>query len=338
MRSLLPWWRHAGLAGLVVGLLAAPGLEPPAGWLPVGLVVGGALGFLRLQLGPRPGAPGQLAWVAAVAAAATFAGLGIGDARLDAIDAAAADGGPGSAAAVRGFVVAAPKRSAGELRTMVETPAGRLLVVTNGDQLELSTGTYLRARGVLAAPETWREGELRRLGARLELHAEHVTVLGRRRSGLTGAVDRARTRAERGLSAGLDDRESALARGFVLGQDDRVDARTREQFKRSGLAHLLSCYEVDITCSARARARKGLEGSLTWERHVPVCGRGLVPATGVYRCTSSTAEVTHAVRLCIGFAPRRSYKKGGERTHDLWYGWCERRTRRGGRSGIGPAL
>ena len=34
--------------------------------------------------------------------------------------------------------------------------------------------------------------------------------------------------------------EAALARGFVLGQDDRVGPGTRSDFKRSGLAHILS--------------------------------------------------------------------------------------------------
>jgi predicted membrane metal-binding protein len=32
---------------------------------------------------------------------------------------------------------------------------------------------------------------------------------------------------------------AALTRGFVLGQDDRIDAETVEDFRRSGLSHLL---------------------------------------------------------------------------------------------------
>jgi competence protein ComEC len=38
----------------------------------------------------------------------------------------------------------------------------------------------------------------------------------------------------------MPEREAALARGFVLGEDDRIDARTREDFRRSNLAHLLA--------------------------------------------------------------------------------------------------
>ena len=34
--------------------------------------------------------------------------------------------------------------------------------------------------------------------------------------------------------------EAALARGFVLGQDDRIEPPVRDDFKRSGLAHLLA--------------------------------------------------------------------------------------------------
>jgi competence protein ComEC len=236
----LPWWRHAGLAGLLAGLLAAPALDAPAGWLPACLVLGAALAFLRLQRGPEVGTPASLAWIAAVTAAAALTGLGVGAARLGAIDAGAASGEPGSTVVVEGFVLAPPKRSAGELRALVRAPEGRLLLVTDGAHPELSTGTEIRARGVLAEPGEWRAGELRRLGAELELRAERLTVLDGRRSGLTGAVDRARARAERGLSAGLNAQQSALARGFVLGQDDRVDPRVREQFKRSGLAHLLA--------------------------------------------------------------------------------------------------
>ncbi|HYU61835.1 MAG TPA: ComEC/Rec2 family competence protein, partial [Solirubrobacterales bacterium] len=47
-------------------------------------------------------------------------------------------------------------------------------------------------------------------------------------------------RAEAALERGMPEQEAALARGFVLGQDDRIDAETVNDFKRSGLAHLLA--------------------------------------------------------------------------------------------------
>jgi competence protein ComEC len=49
-----------------------------------------------------------------------------------------------------------------------------------------------------------------------------------------------RDRASAALGRGVPAREASLARGFVLGQDDRIDPRTVEDFRRSGLAHLLA--------------------------------------------------------------------------------------------------
>ena len=49
-----------------------------------------------------------------------------------------------------------------------------------------------------------------------------------------------RERAEEGLGRGMPAREAALARGFVLGEDEGVDEATVEDFRRSGLSHLLA--------------------------------------------------------------------------------------------------
>jgi competence protein ComEC len=49
-----------------------------------------------------------------------------------------------------------------------------------------------------------------------------------------------RGRAERALGEAMPKREAALSRGFVLGEDEQVDAATVEDFRRSGLSHLLA--------------------------------------------------------------------------------------------------
>jgi competence protein ComEC len=49
-----------------------------------------------------------------------------------------------------------------------------------------------------------------------------------------------RDRAEDGLGRGMPAREAELARGFVLGEDDGIDTVTVEDFRRSGLSHLLA--------------------------------------------------------------------------------------------------
>lgn len=49
-----------------------------------------------------------------------------------------------------------------------------------------------------------------------------------------------RARAEAALGRGMPARETALARGFVLGKDEQVDDQTTDDFRRSGLSHLLA--------------------------------------------------------------------------------------------------
>ena len=53
-------------------------------------------------------------------------------------------------------------------------------------------------------------------------------------------TDGIRERAETALESGMPPREAALARGFVLGQDEQIDDATVEDFRRSGLSHLLA--------------------------------------------------------------------------------------------------
>jgi len=59
-----------------------------------------------------------------------------------------------------------------------------------------------------------------------------------------------RDRAEVGLGRGVPAREAALARGFVLGEDEDVDEATREDFRRSGLSHLLAVSGQNVTLLA----------------------------------------------------------------------------------------
>ncbi len=59
-----------------------------------------------------------------------------------------------------------------------------------------------------------------------------------------------RERAEAGLGRGMPSREAELARGFVLGQDEGIDAVTAENFRRSGLSHLLAVSGQNVTLLA----------------------------------------------------------------------------------------
>jgi competence protein ComEC len=59
-----------------------------------------------------------------------------------------------------------------------------------------------------------------------------------------------RARASAGLGRGMPAREAALARGFVLGEDEGVDAASAEDFRRSGLSHLLAVSGQNVTLLA----------------------------------------------------------------------------------------
>lgn len=63
-------------------------------------------------------------------------------------------------------------------------------------------------------------------------------------------ADELRARAEDGLGRGVPVREAELAKGFVLGQDEGIDAETEEDFRRSGLLHLLAVSGQNVTLLA----------------------------------------------------------------------------------------
>jgi competence protein ComEC len=62
--------------------------------------------------------------------------------------------------------------------------------------------------------------------------------------------DQIRARASEGVGQGMPPREAELARGFVLGEDDRIDEETKEDFRRSGLSHLLAVSGENVTLLA----------------------------------------------------------------------------------------
>ena len=98
----------------------------------------------------------------------------------------------------------------------------------------------MSATGTLRDPQPWEAGYLARHGIRQVLAADRLRLTGRRRAGPVALIDRIRDRAEIALESGTPEAEAALLRGFVLGEDDRIDAATVDDFKRSGLAHLLA--------------------------------------------------------------------------------------------------
>ncbi len=231
-------WRLTALTGATAGLCLAPAV--------VGAPSQAALGAAPLALAalvalrPRGGRLTPVIWLGLVGLACALGGLLAGAARLRAIDAGALRADPGTPARVTGTVAATPRRYGGDVSVRANTPAGRLLITAPEPVPDLSVGGRVRAEGVLSEPEPWRAAELRRRGVAMLLRAEGIEPVPGGRGGIAGRVDVIRRRAEDALDRGMPDDEAALARGFVLGEDDRIDADTREDFRRSGLAHLLA--------------------------------------------------------------------------------------------------
>jgi competence protein ComEC len=233
--------RLAALAGSATGLALAPvvprGPLPPVEALALLAVAAVAVALIR----PRgPLRPAAWPWLATVGALCAATGLVAGSERVAAIDGDAFAGAPDSRVSVRGFVTAVPRPLDGILTLPVATADGKLALEVPEPDRELSVGEEVRATGVVREPEPWRAGRLRIAGITRLVAARWVERTGRRRRGFPGAIDDARERAESALERGVPDREAALARGFVLGQDDRIDDATVDDFRRSGLAHLLA--------------------------------------------------------------------------------------------------
>ena len=224
------------MGGLAAGLGLAPLIA--AGRPAALLVTAGLAAGLLAWRGPGSGRSAAVAWLAVVAVTAAAAGLAVGSARIASIDAGALRGHPGSALELSGRVAGTPRADSQGYAAELATDYGRVLL-SSPEAGELAVGTEVRVRGRLGPAPLWRSAALARRGITMVLEAERIAVVGRR-GGLPGRIDGIRIRAEDALERGMPEREAALARGFVLGQDDRIDAATREDFRRSGLAHLLA--------------------------------------------------------------------------------------------------
>jgi len=101
-------------------------------------------------------------------------------------------------------------------------------------------------------------------GRYLRRRGEHVTLEGRfdalrvigRRGGLQGAIDRLRLASRAHLRAGVHPPVSEVLQGMVLGDDEGVDQGSIDDFRRSGLLHIMavSGENVILLCSMWAFA------------------------------------------------------------------------------------
>jgi competence protein ComEC len=242
LRSLArrPWQVAAGC--LALGLALAPAGLSAA--LVVGLVLA-AIGrwMLRAPL------------LAGLALALVAGGAMVGEMRLAALEAPQAGMEDGRLVAVRAHLLSRPRPSAFGSTAEVQVSGGRM----DGARLlarfpqwsdvpRADIGQELAMSGRLrsltgAEPQEGASdhaGYLRARGIAGELLVDRVVVTRRRRAGVAGMLDRMRERAGRSVDAGMPQEQAALARGMVLGQDETIPEAVRQDFRDSGLAHLLA--------------------------------------------------------------------------------------------------
>jgi competence protein ComEC len=236
-----PW--HVAMGGLAAGLACSAAPRPLA---LAGLAAACVLGFATR----RPA-------LALLAAVLLLAGLAIGQARVASIARPAARLRQGSE--IRGEAVALGRPRPGPFGASLELelrdgPAARARLLARvppwlASSGEVEPGAILRVRGSVAGLR--RRGGypayLRSRGIASELELDSARLTGARRGGIAGVVDGMRRRAERGVAAGLPRAEADLLRGMVLGQDEAIEKAVRADWRRAGLAHLLTRYAMART-------------------------------------------------------------------------------------------
>ena len=193
----------------------------------------------------------------ACALALALAGLWWGSARLDALDRSVLLpelGRSGAATAVvtgpvrtTRFALRVPgevHRFAGRTvreRVLLELPLGR----------SPPQGAVLAFRATVAAPRGPDDGFdergwLARRGVHVVVRGGDWRAVGRR-GGIGGVSDRLRAHVARAIAPGLAGERRAVLAGIVLGEDEGLTDELQEEFKASGLYHLLAVSGQNIT-------------------------------------------------------------------------------------------
>jgi competence protein ComEC len=211
------------------------------------MVLAGILAGSLVALGLWDGAPRA----AALCVALAVLGLSWGTLRLDALAESPLSADIGRGARAELVVVGAARRTSWAVRAPAELVAfdGRrlrervLLVLPLGRSPP--RGAILEATVRITEPRTAEDGgfDERRWLARQGIHvvarARSWEQIGKR-GGIAGLGDGLRDRVEAAVGRGTTGLRRALVLGVVLGEDEGLSETVREDFRASGLAHLLA--------------------------------------------------------------------------------------------------
>ena len=223
-------------AGLALANFVAPG------GVALALLAVGCVGVLALLEGS--------ARTAALAFATVAAGLWWGSLRLDALAESSLASRIGTSAPVQAVVTGPARQTPWAVRVPAEVhrfEAARvservLLVLPVGRSPPRGAVVETVARVVEPRPADHGFDErawLARQGIHVVLRGGSWRQVGAR-GGVLGLGDRLRDRIERAVSRGTDGVRRALVLGVVVGEDEGLPEDVRQDFRASGLAHLLA--------------------------------------------------------------------------------------------------
>jgi competence protein ComEC len=245
-----------------------------------------------------------------------------GSARLDVLDRSPLSREIGSAGRAVVVVIAPPRRGRFTLRAqaVVRAYAGRS--VDERVQLELPRGRsppqgavievlarVVRPRGRSAGfdERAW----LRRHGVHVVLRVDEWRRLGRR-GGLGGLADRLREQLTTAIAPRLAGERRAVLEGIVLGNDDALSQRTRDDFRASGLYHLLAVSGQNVVLVA------GFVLGMAWIVGVPRWIGELGALGGIAGYVLAVGPQPSVVRAGIAGAVASLASLTG-RARDAWY-------------------
>jgi competence protein ComEC len=287
LRRLAP--PHLVLAGFCAGLCvplawrpSMPALAAVVGVVFVGVVLGASVGVTgpTRALALADGLLGRRAVALAAPLALTsvffMAGVSVGGARLDALARSDLASRVGRHVALRATLVDLPALDEDQLTlavkvnqvdgVAVDEPAHLRLKLDGDETLPLdhcgpmTEGALLAVDGVRVEdlPPPPVDGGfdygryLRRRGEHVVLTAAYNDLcFAGRRAGLQGLVDRLRLASRAHLYAGLRGPVREVLQGMVLGDDEGVDQQVIDDFRASGLLHIMavSGENVVLLCS-----------------------------------------------------------------------------------------
>ena len=218
-----------------------------ANWMAISLGVAAAVLLVGLVV---VAACGGVARLAATGAVLVILGLAWGSLRMDALAQSSLTAEVGQVGRAELVTVTPSRTSEYAVRVLADVHSFRseplrervLLVLPLGRSPP--RGALLDATVRIAEPRAERDGFdeqawLARQGVRVVLHASSWREVGRR-GGIGGFGDRLRERVERAVERGTDGVRLGVVLGVVLGEDEGLPRDVRDDFRASGLYHLLA--------------------------------------------------------------------------------------------------